>query len=102
MARPTSSPVQRSDAGKAPLVQRMDAMQRANEIRTMRANLKRDLKAGRASFGDLILAPPDYLETARVFDLLLAVPRYGRVRANKLLQSLRISPSKTVGGLSEM
>ena len=47
------------------------------------------------------MAPPDYLETAKVFDLLLAVPKYGRVKVNKILSQCRISPSKTIGGLSE-
>jgi hypothetical protein len=88
-------------AGERPLVQRLDALQRANVIRTRRAELKRDLKAGRVSFADVILSPPDFAETAKVFDLLLAVPQFGRVRANKVLQSVRISPSKTVGGLSD-
>ncbi len=27
----------------------------------------------------LLLDPPEYLETAKVFDLMLAVPKYGRV-----------------------
>jgi hypothetical protein len=36
-----------------------------------------------------------------VFDLLLAVPKYGRVKVNKILSQCRISPSKTLGGLSE-
>src|SRR3954447_7603503 len=83
------------------LVQRMDALPRANEIRTRRAQLKRDLKGGRVSIHDLLLDPPDYLETAKVFDMLLAVPKYGRVKANKILQTCRISPSKTIGGLSD-
>jgi hypothetical protein len=48
-----------------------------------------------------LLAPPGYLETAKVFDLLLAVPKYGRVKVNKILTQCKISPSKTVGGLSE-
>jgi hypothetical protein len=79
----------------------MDALQRANEIRTRRAQLKRDLKAGRTNIHDLLLGPPDYLETAKVFDMLLAVPKYGRVKVNKILVQCRISPSKTIGGLSE-
>jgi len=49
---------------------------------------------------ELLLDPPDYLETAKVFDLLLAVPKYGRVKVNKILSQCRISPSKTLGGLS--
>ena len=79
----------------------MDALQRANEIRTKRAQLKRDLKGGRTSIHDLLSDPPDYLETAKVFDMLLAVPKYGRVKVNKILVQCRISPSKTIGGLSE-
>jgi hypothetical protein len=83
------------------LVQRMEALQRANEIRTRRAQLKRDLKGGRVSIHDLLLEPPEYVETAKVFDMLLAVPKYGRVKVNKVLQQCRISPSKTIGGLSQ-
>ena len=79
----------------------MDALKRANEIRTRRANLKRDLKAGRAHIQALLLDPPEYLQTAKVFDLLLAVPKYGRVKVNRILTQCRISPSKTIGGLSE-
>jgi hypothetical protein len=81
--------------------QRMEALQRANDIRSRRAQLKRDLKAGRQPIDELLLAPPSYLETAKVFDLLLAVPKYGRVKVNKILTQCKISPSKTVGGLSE-
>ncbi len=79
---------------------RMDALARANEIRTRRAQLKRDLKSGRQSIHRLLLEPPSYVETAKVVDMLLAVPKYGRVKAHKVLQQCRISPSKTIGGLS--
>jgi hypothetical protein len=33
--------------------------------------------------------------------MLLAVPKYGRVKTNRILNHCRISPSKTIGGLSE-
>ena len=97
----TNSPTKHSAAPERSLVQRMDALQRANQIRTRRAQLKRDLKAGRVSIQDLLKKPPEYLETAKVFDMLLAVPKYGRVKVNKILVTCRISPSKTIGGLSE-
>ena len=98
------TPVKTQTAGLAPersLNQRMDALRRANEIRTERARLKRDLKAGRVRIHGLLLEPPDYLLTAKVFDLLLAVPKYGRVKVNRILTHCRISPSKTIGGLSD-
>ena len=83
------------------LDQRMEALKRANQIRSARAQLKRDLKGGRRSIHDLLLEPPTYVETAKVADMLLAVPKYGRVKVNKVLQVCRISPSKTIGGLSQ-
>ncbi len=81
--------------------QRMKALRRANEIRTSRAQLKRDLKAGKAKIETLLLDPPEYVLSAKAFDMILAVPKYGRVKANKILTQCRISPSKTIGGLSE-
>ena len=90
---PTSVPTRSHD-------QRMRALEAANEIRTRRAQLKRDLKAGRVQIEGLLLDPPEYLETAKVFDMMLAVPKYGRVKVNRILNQCRVSPSKTIGGLS--
>ena len=83
------------------LEQRRSALQEANRIRTRRAQLKRDLKAGRANVLDVLEQPPEWVETMKVFDLLLAVPKLGRVKVGKALQRTRISPSKSVGGLTE-
>ena len=80
--------------------QRMRALRRANEIRSKRAQLKRDLKAGKVKVESLLRDPPDYVLSAKAFDMILAVPKYGRVKANKILTQCRISPSKTIGGLS--
>jgi hypothetical protein len=87
--------------GSARPTARIEALRRANDIRLRRAELKRKLKSGDAELDALLRSPPDYLETAKVFDLLLAVPKYGRVKVNKLLTQCQISPSKTVGGLSD-
>jgi hypothetical protein len=73
----------------------------ANEIRTQRAQLKRDLKGGKVKIDALLLDPPEWLGSAKVFDIILAVPKYGRVKVNRILNTCRISPSKTIGGLSE-
>ena len=83
------------------LTQRMDALNEANRIRTKRAQLKKELRAGRSNVNVLLLSPPDYILSAKVSDLLLAVPKYGHVKVNKILQQCRISPSKTIGGLSQ-
>jgi hypothetical protein len=79
----------------------MEALKRANEIRVRRAQLKKDLKDGRLRIEAVLQSPPEYVETAKVFDILMAVPKFGRVKAARFLNQCRISQSKTVGGLSE-
>ena len=94
--------VQSSNAApERSLDQRMEALNRANDIRSKRAQLKRDLKGGKANIQTLLLDPPEYVQTAKVIDMLMAVPKYGRVKTNRILNQCRISPSKTIGGLSE-
>lgn len=80
--------------------QRDEALLVANDVRVRRARLKKQINAGRVSTADVLADPPYYVETMKLFDLLLSVPKVGRVKANKLVQQARISPSKTVGGLS--
>src|SRR6188768_1456374 len=83
------------------LDQRMEALKRANDIRVKRAQLKKDLKLGTVSIEQILGEPPEYVSTAKVFDMLMAVPKFGRVKAARFLNTCRISQSKTVGGLSD-
>ena len=83
------------------LAERQDALGRANAVRQRRAQLKRDLKAGACAIDELLADPPAFVHTANVVKLLLALPKYGPVKVNKLLARCRIAPSKTIGGLSQ-
>jgi len=102
------------------LDQRMEALKRANDIRVRRARLKKDLKDGHVQIEQILSNPPEYVSTAKVFDMLMAVPKFGRVKAARFLFDMlmavpkfgrvkaarflnmcRISQSKTVGGLSD-
>ena len=98
---PSKMPTLLTQAPSRSLDQRLDALDRANRIRVQRAQLKRELKSGQTSFDRILLDPPDYVLTAKVYDMLLAVPRLGRVRAGRLLTQCRISQAKTIVGLSE-
>lgn len=80
--------------------QRMKALERANEIRSARAESKRGAKRGTVDLLEVLAAPPTEFDSMKVFDLLLAVPKYGRVKVGKILAQVQVSPSKTVGGLS--
>lgn len=89
--------------------QRLAALEEANRIRIARANLKRRLKRdqGRRLLvlaleldTDALELRPHDLDTMKLAELLMAAPRFGRVKVNRTLNYLRISPSKTLGGLS--
>jgi hypothetical protein len=80
--------------------QRMVALERAQEVRLGRAQLKRDIGAGQRPIDALLVDPPDFIETMKLFDLILALPKYGRVKVNKVLAQCRVAPGKTIGGLS--
>src|SRR3954453_5680486 len=95
------SPKTQAQAPVRSLDQRMEALRRANDIRVRRARLKKDLKEGRLHIEQVLDAPPEYVSTAKVFDILMAVPKFGRGKAARFLNPGRISQSKTVGGLSE-
>jgi hypothetical protein len=83
------------------LDQRMDTLRRANDVRVKRAQLKKDLKDGKVRVEAILREPPEFVETAKVIDILMAVPKFGRVKAARFLNTCRISQSKTVGGLSD-
>lgn len=83
------------------LAQRLEALERANDVRMKRARLKRDIAGGRKSPEDMLEDPPDEVLTMKVIDLLLAMPKVGRVKANKWLLWCKMSPSKTLGGMTE-
>lgn len=83
----------------AVLAQRMDALKRANQIRTDRADLKKALARGRARIADVLQDPPECVLTAKVNELLLALPRYGRVRVNNALAQARVSATARIEDL---
>ena len=79
----------------------MRALRHANEIRSGRARLKRELASGRVRIEDIIGQPPEFARTAKVYELLLALPKVGPAKAARSLSQCRIAPSKTVAGLSD-
>ncbi len=80
---------------------RMNALRQANQVRVLRAKLKQDLRQGTVRLEQVLAAGAGYLASAEVFDLLVAVPKIGPVKAAHLLNLAYISPSKTVVALSE-
>lgn len=83
------------------LTQRQSALRRANEIRVHRAQVKKDIKHGVVSPIDLLLDPDTMIAGMKIKALLVATPKVGTVKADRLLAREKVSPRKTIGGLSE-
>lgn len=95
-----SSTQRRTGTPHRSLQQRLRALERANQVRHERAELKRELAAGTRQLAHLLANPPACAQTARVRELLLAVPGIGPARATRALFRCRIADSKTIAGLS--
>lgn len=89
------------ERGKRSQQQRLDALRKANEIRSCRSQLKKDIAAGTFNIVDLLASPPEFAESERLVVLLSAVPGYGPTRVSKLLLKTKISESKRLAGLTE-
>ena len=86
--------------------QRMDALGRANRVRSQRSELKRVLASKPRGIGLLLVIEcleddRDWLQTMKVVDLLAAVQGVGTRRVNVLVKRVGMSHSKTVAGLSD-
>ena len=83
-----------------PLRQRQEALAIANEIRTRRARLKADLRAGAVRVEDVIVDPPACLSSMWACDLLMLAPRVGRREASRMLWASGVWPMRLVGALT--
>lgn len=82
------------------LDQCMDALQMANHIRTRRAELKADVKAGRVQAIDVIADPPEWAEAMPLATLLRAVPGVGKQKIAKWAGQCGVSPATRLANLN--
>jgi hypothetical protein len=81
--------------------QRLRALERANEVRLARADLKRRIADREISAAEVILDCPWEATSWAVCDLLMSQRRWGRTRCQKFLGRNQISEVKTVGELTD-
>lgn len=81
--------------------QHLMALQRANEVRLARAELKRRIGAGEITVGNVVLGTPWEAASMSVADLLMSQKRWGRTRCRKFLSAIPLSETKQVGALTE-
>ena len=79
----------------------MRALERANEVRLKRAELKRQIAGGSIRAADVILELPDEAKNWSVGELLMSQRRWGSIRSRKLLTGMHISEKRPIGDLTE-
>jgi hypothetical protein len=81
--------------------QYMRALERANEVRLARADLKRRVATDEISVAEVILECPWEAESMAVADLLMSQRRWGQSRCRKFLAQIPMSEKKAVGSMTE-
>lgn len=81
--------------------QHMRALERANQVRLARAELKRRVAVGQISVAEVILECPWEAHSMAVADLLMSQRRWGESRCRKFLAQLPLSETKTIGSLTD-
>src|SRR3954469_4888028 len=76
--------------------QHLRALQRANEVRLARAELKRRVAEGELTAADVVLDSPWEAKSMTVSDLLMSQRRWGRTRCRRFLAQASLSETKTI------
>lgn len=84
----------------SPAVQRMSALSRASQVRTGRAQLRRDIADGQVTIDQVLCDVPDEAATMQVVELLMCQRRWGRVRARKLLKQVPVAENRRLEQLT--
>ena len=80
--------------------QRKEYLEKAAVVRKARAQVRKDLKAGKVSFSELMAKSDDpVIARIKVVTLLESLPGYGKARALALLNEVGIAETRKVQGL---
>lgn len=89
-----------STPASQPYPQYMRALQRANEVRLARAELKRRVATGKVGVVEVLQDCPWEAESMAVADLLVSQRRWGDHRCRKFLAQVPMSEKKTIGSMT--
>jgi hypothetical protein len=81
--------------------QHLRALEHANHVRLVRADLKRRIGAGEVMVDAIVANPPAEVSGMTIYDLLKSQPRWGRARCRRLLLSLGLREEKQIGTFTE-
>jgi hypothetical protein len=79
----------------------MRALERANEVRLARAQLKRRIALGDIDVAEVLVRCPWEAQSMAVADLLMSQRRWGQTRCRKCLAQVPVSEKKTIGSMTD-
>jgi hypothetical protein len=79
----------------------MQALQRANEVRLARAELKRQIADGLITVREVISECPWEAASMTIAELLVSQRRWGTTRCSKFLSGIGLPETKTIGSMTE-
>lgn len=81
--------------------QKREALKKAQEVRSKRAQIREDLKAGKLTLEEVLerADQDEVIGKMRVSYLLESLPRIGRVRTRQIMEEIGIDESRRVQGL---
>ncbi len=100
-ATATIAPAGTRTGGAVGRPQYMRALDRANEVRLARADLKRRVATGETSVAEIVLQCPWEAQSMTVADLLMSQRRWGISRCRKFLAQIPMSETKTIGTMTD-
>ncbi len=81
--------------------QRAEALKKAAEARTARAELKNRLKIGSLSLSEALSSDDTTVGKLKVVSLLESLPGVGKVKARKIMDEIGIAENRRVQGLGQ-
>jgi hypothetical protein len=81
--------------------QHMRALERANQVRLARAELKRRVASGELDVAEVIVQCPWEAASMAVGDLLTSQRRWGQTRCRRFLAQVPMTEMKTIGSMTE-
>ena len=82
------------------LEEKRKALKKAQRVRSERAKIRQDLKAGRTGIREILEnIDNDVIAKMRVAYLLESLPRIGKVRTRKIMNEIGIDETRRIQGL---
>lgn len=83
------------------LDEKKEALQKAQQMRKKRSELRNALKKGEISLADVLFSDDEVTSRMRVSYLLRSLPRIGKVKAQKIMQEIGIDEARRIQGLGK-